>query len=153
MQILQCVRGRRSLWCLCNPNRKRKWSLLIFNPDRMSSIIHSSLWAWERSWCDNTWRKWQHLESCSRVRSSAGVQEVELTYLQPPEVTDVLKVWTNHWQLTLHPLILAPHPLHFLQRLNKPIVVTLTYNELISAPCGVLRSKMKQTLFHKEAGC
>ena len=38
------------LWCLWSPSRKRKWSLLIFSPVRMSSIIHSSLWAWDWSW-------------------------------------------------------------------------------------------------------
>lgn len=45
------VKGRRCvLWCLGSPSRKRKWSLLIVSPARMSSIIHSSLWAWDWSW-------------------------------------------------------------------------------------------------------
>lgn len=35
-------------------------------------------------------------------------------YLWHSKVTDVLKVWADHWQFTLHSLVLTPHPLHFL---------------------------------------
>lgn len=40
-------------------------------------------------------------------------------YLWHPKVTDVLKVRTEDGQLTLHPLILAPHSLHFLEKKKK----------------------------------
>lgn len=42
--------------------------------------------------------------------------QVFMNYLWHSKVTDVLKVWADNWQFTLHSLILTPHPLHFLNK-------------------------------------
>lgn len=56
-------------------------------------------------------------------------QDVELKYLRPPEITDVLKVWTDYGQFTLHSLVLAPHPLHFLNKWIRALwVLTIIHN-------------------------
>lgn len=109
MNIVLCLEVL--LWCLWSPSRKQKWSLLIFSPARMSSVIHSSLWAWHCSW-----RKYPLMTRDNTNAVPDPAVSFFAHYLWHSKVTDVLKLWADNWQFTLHSLILTPHSFHFLNK-------------------------------------
>lgn len=56
-------------------------------------------------------------------------------YLWYSKVTDVLKVWTDNCQFTLHSLILSPHPLHFLSQKHYCLLIYVYKTPFTSSVC------------------
>lgn len=95
------------LWCLWSPSRKQKWSLLIFSPARMSSIIHSSLWAWHCSWrkyllmtCDNTKCCCRLSISVAFLRITCGIPKLQMCW-RCERITDSSLSIRTYWLHTL----------------------------------------------------